>query len=119
MGGNQQGFKLASYAHLQWRPVENLRLYTGPDLSWADSDCMQTQYGVTAAQSSRSRFSRYDAGAGLEKVGWDAGMEYALTPAWLIGVNARAQHLESSAAGSPITQKSGQVSGLLFVTWQF
>lgn len=119
VGGNQQGFKLTSYAHLQWRPMENLRLYTGPDLSWADSDYMQTQYGVTAAQSSRSGLSRYDAGAGLEKIGWDVGMEYRLTPAWLIGVRAKAQHLESSAASSPVTQKSGQVSGILFATWMF
>jgi len=29
---------------------------------------MQTQYGVTTAQSSRSGLARYDAGAGIEKV---------------------------------------------------
>ncbi|MEA5101000.1 MipA/OmpV family protein [Pantoea sp. S18] len=119
VGGNQQGFKLASYAHLQWRPTQSLRLFTGPNLSWADSDYMQTQYGVTAAQSARSGLARYDAGAGIEKVGWEAGVEYALTPAWLIGARVNAQHLENHAADSPITEEKGQASGVLYAAWRF
>ncbi|HBZ15390.1 MAG TPA: MipA/OmpV family protein [Pantoea sp.] len=119
VGGNQQGFKLASYAHLQWRPTASLRFYTGPSLSWADSDYMQTQYGVTAVQAARSGLNRYHAGSGVEKVGWEMGMEYALTPAWLIGARVTAQHLESQAADSPIVEKSGQVSGALFAAWRF
>jgi len=119
VGGNKQGFKLASYAHVQWRPTESLRLYTGPNLSWADSDYMQTQYGITARQSARSGLARYAARAGLEKVGWEAGLEYTLTPAWLIGARINAQHLENHAADSPITEEKSQMSGALYAAWRF
>lgn len=80
---------------------------------------MQTQYGVTAAQSARSGLSRYDSGAGLEKVGWQLGMDYSMTPAWLIGARVSAQRLQNDAADSPVTQKSGQVNGVLFAAWRF
>lgn len=119
IGGDDQGFKLASYAHLQWRPVERLRFYTGPTLSWADSDYMQTQYGVTAAQSSRSGLSRYNASAGIEKIGWDLGLDYVISPSWLIGGKVSAQRLEEDAADSPITQQVDQVTGVLFMAWRF
>lgn len=119
VGGNQQGFKLTGYAHLQWRPVESVRLFTGPTFSWADSDYMQTQYGVTASQAMRSGLPRYDAGAGLEKVGWELGMDYEMTSSWLVGARLVAQHLENNAADSPIAEQSGQLSGLLFTAWRF
>lgn len=119
VGGNQQGFKMTSYAHLQWRPSESVRIYTGPSLSWADSDYMQTQYGVTVAQAARSGLSGYRADAGFEKIGWEAGMEYSVTPAWLIGARVSAHHLENNAADSPITEQTGQVSGVMFAAWRF
>ncbi|MBK0091120.1 MipA/OmpV family protein [Erwinia sp. S59] len=119
VGGNQQGFKLASYAHLQWHPVDNLRLYTGPTLSWADSDYLQTQYGVTAAQSERSGLSRYTADAGIEKIGWDVGMDYVVTPSWLLGARVTAQQLQDDAADSPVTQQASQLTGVLFLAWRF
>ena len=119
IGGDRQGLRLISWAHLQWRPLESLRFYTGPSLSWGDGDYMQTQYGVTAAQSARSGLSRYDSGAGLEKVGWQLGMDYSMTPAWLIGARVSAQRLQNDAADSPVTQKSGQVNGVLFAAWRF
>ncbi|MBK0122563.1 MipA/OmpV family protein [Pantoea sp. S61] len=119
VGGNQQGFKLASYAHLQWHPVDNLRLYTGPTLSWADSDYLQTQYGVTAAQSERSGLSRYTADAGIEKIGWDVGMDYVVTPSWLLGARVTAQRLRDDAADSPVTQQASQLTGVLFLAWRF
>ena len=119
IGGNDQGFKLASYAHLQWRPLDNMRLYTGPTLSWADSDYMQTQYGVTSGQSARSGLSRYDARSGIEKIGWDVGMDYVMTPSWLVGARVSVQRLEDDAADSPITQQADQVTGVLFLAWRF
>lgn len=80
---------------------------------------MQTQHGVTAAQSARSGLARYDAGVGIEKVGWEAEVEYALTPAWLIGARVNAQQLENHAADSPITEQKGQLSGALYEAWRF
>lgn len=119
IGGNQQGFRLTSYANLSWRPSEDLRLFTGPSLSWANSDYMQTQYGVSAQQSSRSGFSRYDARSGLEKIGWEVGMDYDMTAAWQVGARVMAQRLESDAADSPLTQQKDQVSYALFLAWRF
>ncbi|XSG06351.1 MipA/OmpV family protein [Klebsiella sp. WOUb02] len=46
-------------------------------------------------------------------------MDYSMTSAWLIGARVSAQRLQNDAADSPITQKSGQVNGVLFAAWRF
>ncbi|MFS2222637.1 MipA/OmpV family protein [Pantoea sp. B65] len=119
VGGNDQGFRLTSYAHLQWHPSDSIRLYAGPALSWGDGDYMQTQYGVTAEQAARSGLQRYDAGAGLEKVAMELGMDYQFNASWMAGVKASAGQLEKHAADSPITQRSAQYDYGLFVAWHF
>lgn len=119
IGGNQQGLLLTTYANLSWRPYEDLRLFTGPSLSWADSDYMQTQHGVSAQQSSRSGFARYDAGAGLEKIGWEVGADYDLTSSWRVSTRVMAQRLEGDAADSPLTQEKQQLSYALLLAWRF
>lgn len=118
IGGNDQGFRLTTYAHATWQATQDLRLFAGPVLSWADSDYMQTQYGVTSSQAARSGLSRYQASSGLEKVGVEMGLDYQINHDWKWGARAFATHIEE-ASDSPVVQKADQLSYGTFVSWHF
>lgn len=119
VGGNDQGFRFTTYAHLQWQTTDNLRVFAGPTLSWANGDYLQTQYGVDAGQSARSGLQRYEADSGLENIGIEAGVDYQLTPTWVAGFRASALRLEKEAADSPVVQDKNQMSYGLFVASTF
>ena len=118
IGGNDQGFRLTTYAHAIWQATEDLRLFAGPVLSWADSDAMQTQYGVTSSQSRRSGLSRYQASSGVEKWGMETGLDYHIGHDWMWGIRTHALHIEE-ASDSPVVQKADQLSYGTFVAWRF
>lgn len=118
IGGNEQGFRLTSYAHASWQATQDLQLFAGPVLSWADSDYMQTQYGVSSTQSRRSGLSRYQASSGWDNVGIEMGVDYQFARDWMWGARAFAQHIEEASA-SPVVQKDDHLSYGMFVSWRF
>ncbi|WP_158781470.1 MipA/OmpV family protein [Pantoea sp. BAV 3049] len=119
IGGNQQGLKLYAYSHLDWQLSEDSRIFFGPRLSWGNADYMQTQFGVSAEQSSRSGLQRYEAGAGLQDIGLELGIDYQISPSWMAGFRATALHLEDEAADSPVVQDNNQLRYGLFFAWKF
>ncbi|PKH21420.1 MltA-interacting MipA family protein [Enterobacterales bacterium CwR94] len=119
IGGNDQGFTLTGYAHLQWQASAALRLFAGPSLTWGDSDYQQTQYGVNAEQAAQSGLPAFTAGSGLEKGALESGLDYRITQHWLTGVRISAERLQESAADSPITQQRNQLRYGAFISWQF
>lgn len=119
IGGNDQGFRFTTYAHAEWQATDDLRLFAGPSVSWADSDYMQTQYGVSSAQSTRSGLQRYDAGSGLEQVGLELGADYQINRSWMVGFRTFASHLEDHASDSPVVEDADQLRYALFLAWKF
>ena len=81
---------------------ERTLLTLGANATWSNKDHMQTYYGVTSAQSSRTGLAAHTANSGLESIGVDAGIYYNITENWVTGVQATYSRLQSDAANSPL-----------------
>jgi MipA family protein len=75
--------------------------------TWADSNYMETFFGVSGSQAVKSGYARYEADAGFKDVGITLGLDYMVTEA--IGVSGRVQYkkLLGDAADSPIVKDEG------------
>lgn len=80
------------------------RLVLDASVDWADSQVMQTYFGVSAEQSTASGLAAYDATSGLRRVSLSAIWTHTFTPQWFSSVSLSAYQLGDSAAHSPITQ---------------
>ena len=71
--------------------------------TWGDDNYMQTFFGVSPLQSSRSRFPEFNAGSGVEDVNGGLTIVYLLSTHWFWGADATATQYLGRAARSPIT----------------
>lgn len=136
------GYKVTDWLHLQLQaevPVSerdngeavhfgiSSPLYTSPNnavtlaltSSWGSDKYMQTYYGVSAAQSSASGFTRHDAGAGIYAYSLNLDWTHRLTSRWSVLASAGATQLTGDAADSPIVQRKTSPTGSLKVTYSF
>ena len=81
------------------------RLMFDASLDWADSELMQTYYGVNAVQSANSGLSAYSASSGVRRYGVGAIWMHSFTQQWFSSVSLGVYRLGSGAADSPITVK--------------
>lgn len=88
-------------------------------LGFADDKYMQTYFGVTALQASRSIFPVFNARGGLHQVRTGANLVYSFTDNWFAGVNAGFTHLTGDAASSPISVADNYATALSFVGYRF
>lgn len=89
---------------------DSLRFEASVD--WADEEVMQTYFGVTPEQSSRSGLDQYDASSGIRRYGVGASWTHVYTPKIFSTLNAGIYQLGSEAADSPITtEKTGGLVG--------
>jgi outer membrane scaffolding protein for murein synthesis (MipA/OmpV family) len=72
-------------------------------VTWADDNYMQTLFGVTPLQASRSIFPQFNASSGVEDASGGMTIVYRVNRHWFLGVDANATQYLSSAADSPIT----------------
>jgi outer membrane protein len=70
----------------------------------------QTYFGVTSMESLRSRFSYYEAGAGLQDVHAGIRWNWTLAPSWILTTNVQAKRLLGSAAHSPLVERSANAT---------
>jgi MipA family protein len=71
--------------------------------SWADDNYMQSFFGISAIQASRSAFPQFNAGAGLEDVNGGLTLVYLFNNHWFLGADATATQYLGQTARSPIT----------------
>jgi outer membrane protein len=71
--------------------------------TWADDNYMQTFFGVSPIQASRSIFPPFNASSGLEDVNGGLTVVYLLNKHWFWGADATATQYLDHAAQSPIT----------------
>ncbi|HID9093361.1 TPA: MipA/OmpV family protein [Enterobacter mori] len=136
------GYKVTDWLHLQLQaevPVSerdngeavhfgiSSPLYTSPNnavtlaltSSWGSDKYMQTYYGVSAAQSAASGFTRHDAGAGIYTYSLNLDWTHRLTSRWSVLAAAGVTQLAGDAADSPIVQRKTSPTGSLKVTYSF
>ncbi len=85
------------------RPIEGLKVYAGPRASFADSDYMNTYFGVTGAESIASGLPAFAADGGFKSVGVEVGARYDFNPLWAVEGTASYAKLIGDAGNSPVT----------------
>lgn len=101
---------------------DSVRASVEGSATWADSNYMETFFGVSGSQALRSGYGRYEADAGFKDVGITLGLDYMVTEA--IGVSGRVQYkkLLGDAADSPIVKDEGSADQFftgMFLTYKW
>lgn len=122
VAGGHEGLLAEASTGIAVPLTENLRSSIEASATWADSNYMETYFGVSSAQSAASGYSVYDADGGFKDVGVTLGLDYMFTDR--IGIGGRAQYklLLGDAADSPIVADEGsedQFLSTLFLTYRF
>lgn len=86
---------------------------------WADSDYMQSLFGVDAEQAARSGFRQYNPSAGLKSVNLGGSLNYAVNDHWTLVMMVDAGELVGDAANSPIVQSRYQLSTVAGGAYRF
>lgn len=99
--------------------MPTLMFIPGVSVGWADEKHMQTFFGVTPLQASRSRFSRFDAGAGFHDARASANLVYSFHPNWFANVNLSVARLLGDTVKSPLSLSDTSVSGVALIGYRF
>lgn len=91
----------------------------GVSADWADEEYMSSYFGVTALQSGRSGLQQFSASSGFKSANAEIGIMYPILDSWSVNGRVGYSQLLGDAADSPISKEDGQVSGGVFVAYQF
>jgi outer membrane protein len=95
------------------------RLDLGVSTTWANSQYMQSYFGVNATQSQQSGHAEYSPAAGLRDVSSSLNLSYQVTPKISVSGGLRASRLVGDARNSPIVTSPQSVSGSLSIGYAF
>lgn len=87
--------------------------------TWADEEHMNSCFGISAAQSTRSGYRRYEAESGLKSIGFVIGANYAITKKWSANATFRGDQLMGDAADSPIVKDDFVPAIFLTTSYRF
>jgi outer membrane scaffolding protein for murein synthesis (MipA/OmpV family) len=82
------------------------RVSVSAGVSIVNRNYNQTYFGISREEASRSRFSYYDAGGGLQEAHVGVRWNWALSPSWMLTSNLQAKGLLGNAAKSPLVERS-------------
>ncbi|MHA1518433.1 MAG: MipA/OmpV family protein [Alphaproteobacteria bacterium] len=101
--------------------TERMKLGIRVGTTFASQDYMQTYFGVTPAQSLRSRAGLpvYSPSSGVKDVFVAVGSSMDLGDRWLLKAGARYGRLLGDAADSPVIQTKDQISGTIGLGYRF
>jgi outer membrane protein len=117
--GGQEGTTVTLGAAWRMPLAPRLLVMAQAGVTWADGEHIQQWFGVDATQAARSRFGRYDAGAGFRNVSAGINAIYLLGERWELSAGVGVSQLLGDAADSPITQQATQPFGVLGVGYRF
>ena len=95
------------------------RLDLGASATWANSQYMQSYYGVTATQSQQSGHAEYSPTAGISEVTTSLSLSYQVTPRISLSGGLKARSLVGDAKNSPIVTNPQSVAGSLSIGYAF
>ena len=78
--------------------------FAGPSVTFADSNYMDSGFGVNAAQAAASGYRQYDASAGLKSAGFGITLIWFMDKHWFVTADGALKRLLGSAVRSPVTQ---------------
>lgn len=95
------------------------RLDLGVSTTWANSQYMQSYFGVNATQSQQSGHAEYSPAAGLRDVSSNLNLSYQVTPKIFVSGGLKVSRLVGDARNSPIVTSPQSVSGSLSIGYAF
>jgi MipA family protein len=117
--GGDGGYLIKFGAEIE-RPLrDRVQLTARIGATYADEEYMQNYFGVSAAQSASSGFSRFDADAGFKDVFAELGVKAELDAHWEARASVRYSRLIGDAADSPIVESEDQFTTLFGVAYKF
>jgi outer membrane scaffolding protein for murein synthesis (MipA/OmpV family) len=93
--------------------------FAGPSVTFADSNYMQSWFGVTPQQAAASGYQPYSASAGLRSAGFGITMVYFVNKHWFVSADGALKRLLGSAAHSPIIQTKTDGVCDISINYQF
>ena len=95
------------------------RVSVSAGVSIVNRNYNQTYFGVSREEASRSRFSYYEAGGGLQEAHVGVRWNWALSPSWMLTSNLQAKGLLGNAAKSPLVERSTNLTVSTAFTYRF
>jgi outer membrane protein len=97
----------------------NWRLGAGLSATYANSDYLQSYFGVTAKQALASGYRVYTPSAGLRDVAVKVSLTYMVTPTVALTGVVSNSTLMGDAKDAPMVRKTSATTGLLALTYAF
>ena len=122
VAGGHEGLLAEATTGIAVPLTDDLRSSLEASATWADSNYMETYFGISPGQAARSGYDVYDADGGFKDVGVTLGLDYMFTERIGIGGRAQYKRLLGDAADSPIVDDEGsadQFLSTLFLTYRF
>jgi outer membrane scaffolding protein for murein synthesis (MipA/OmpV family) len=94
-------------------------MFAGPSVTFATHRYLQSEFGVTPAQSLASGHPVFDPHAGEASVGVGFSATRFLTDHWLLNLDAALSKLKGSPDVSPITERSTQRELAMSIDYQW
>jgi outer membrane scaffolding protein for murein synthesis (MipA/OmpV family) len=94
-------------------------MFAGPSITLATHRYLQSEFGVTPAQSLSSGHPVFDAHAGMQSVGVGFSATRFLTDHWLLNIDAAIAKLKGSPDVSPVTEASTQRELAFSINYQW
>jgi outer membrane scaffolding protein for murein synthesis (MipA/OmpV family) len=94
-------------------------MFAGPSVTFGSHHFLQSEYGVSPAQSLASGHPVFDAHAGMASVGVGFSATRFITNHWLLNVDAALTKLKGSPDISPLTESSTQRELALSIDYQW
>jgi outer membrane scaffolding protein for murein synthesis (MipA/OmpV family) len=98
---------------------ERHRVSLSAGLGLVNRQYNESYFGVTMAESMRSRFAAYQPGGGLQHVHAGARWNWVLSPSWMLTSNLQAKRLLGDAGKSPLTERSTNVTVSTALAYRF
>jgi len=100
----------------------NWRIATRIDISGADQEYMQTEFGISAKEALRTSYTAYAPSSGLKSATLNLSFEYMFNPKLSILTSIDTEYYFNEAANSPLIADVGSEVGYeasILMRWQF
>lgn len=98
---------------------EILRMTPSVELTWADNRYMDTFYGVSELQATRSRYGRFQTRAGFKDVSVGLNVIQMLSPHWFVHMGGKFKYLIGDAEDSPVSRSNMNGSLVFTIGYRF
>ena len=119
MGGNNKGVEMNFGAAMPLPLGRKLIVSPHVRATWTNGSYMQTYFGVTPLQASRSTFPAFNAGAGVKDVQGGVNLVYPMNRHWFLMGDVSVTRLIGDAARSPISISNSSIGAMTFIGYRF